>query len=336
MAQRRSSVPTDPQRLKVALLEFVNNPPEDLSTRRATAADLLAAFATAANGRHAGAPLTMAAQAGRPLAVRAFLEAGADPNGAQPLGRSPLICALNRSLEERTDDRVATVRALLDAGADPNATDQANHPALLVWLDVFWCTRDPASLPVLRALLEAGANPNCSDSVRRRALTQAVRSGAYGWADDDLVAVETLLAFGADPTSTADVGYTMLMRVAKVDGWRTPIRLVQALVEAGGDLLATDVAGNTLLHHMMTTNDLHDIHVFLLRAGVDPLRTNNKNETALDRARAWNGGRDSPLTHALRTAADKRELRAVVGGVTASGPSDSVGAAPQRRTPRTL
>jgi ankyrin repeat protein len=101
-------------------------------------------------------PLLNAATATQVARVRELLAGGADPNAADPWGRTPLQAAV-RYAYNGEPDALEIVRALLAAGADVNAADDdgftaLTHAAVYGYPDL------------LRHLLAAGADPNRRDA----------------------------------------------------------------------------------------------------------------------------------------------------------------------------
>lgn len=93
---------------------------------------------------------------------------------------------------------VTTIADLLALGADPNVDPGDGFPALIGVTD-----REPRHgtddrTEIIRLLLEHGANPNVQGMNDGTPLHQIVWK-REGW-PDHMRAVETLLAFGADPT----------------------------------------------------------------------------------------------------------------------------------------
>lgn len=101
-------------------------------------------------------------QPGPPNAIRALLEAGADPNAKQD--ESPLYVAIQ--ISGKTGP--APVKLLLDAGANPNTIGQFGDPA--------WFMATGLSIPVevLELLLNRGADLNAKKRNGQTALFDAV------------------------------------------------------------------------------------------------------------------------------------------------------------------
>lgn len=101
-------------------------------------------------------------QPGPPNAIRALLEAGADPNAKQD--ESPLYVAIQVSGKTGPEP----VKLLLDAGANPNTIGQFGDPA--------WFMATGLSIPteVLELLLNRGADLNAKNRTGQTALFSAV------------------------------------------------------------------------------------------------------------------------------------------------------------------
>jgi len=101
-------------------------------------------------------------QPGPPNAIRALLEAGADPNAKQ--SESPLYVAIQISGKTGPEP----VKLLLDAGANPNAIGTFGDPA---W---FMATGLMIPTEVLELLLNRGADLNAKNRTGQTALFSAV------------------------------------------------------------------------------------------------------------------------------------------------------------------
>ena len=142
-------------------------------------------------------------------AVRALLEAGADPDATYGDGTTALHWAAHR-------DAHAMVVDLLTAGADANAGDDHGvTPLSLASLN--------GNRFVVDALLAAGADPNAARTSGETPLMTAARVGS-------LEVVRSLIAAGADPNAReATLGQTALMLAVAEN--HTPV--ARLLLETG-------------------------------------------------------------------------------------------------------
>lgn len=220
-------------------------------------------------------------ESGRLATLKVLLDAHADPNAADPDGRTPLDHA---SFYQEAD----AIRLLLAAGAKPTVNtlvtaasqgEVAPLKALLGSKEKF-DVADPIGGQLLRAaagsswqdntemvqfLLAAGVDPNAADSNGRRALHGAVQS-----CNPD--SVRLLIAANADVGAADKEGRTALHEVAEGDSrragrfiswqgeegsleahdkaeglWRRTnfMKIAKALKEAGAPLKARDKQGRT-------------------------------------------------------------------------------------------
>jgi hypothetical protein len=124
----------------------------------------------------ATAALMTAALYGDALQVERSLKAGADPNGAQRGGVTPLMLA--------APDR-DKMKRLLDAGADANARSEEGRSVIAIASGI------AGAAPAVRLLLDYGADPSPWALQEVSPLREAVRV-------DDAEAFEVLIAHGAN------------------------------------------------------------------------------------------------------------------------------------------
>ena len=118
-------------------------------------------------------PLMWAAHAGAVEAMKALLDAGADPTLRDVTnGWTPLFHAIHKQQAE-------AVRLLLDRGVDPNRTARMTNPLLMAAAD-----RDPT---ILQLLLAHGADANGRGAGGSTALSVAVSGGALADIDRPLL-----------------------------------------------------------------------------------------------------------------------------------------------------
>ena len=121
--------------------------------------------------------------------LRVLLEAGADKDKADEMGRTPLHLAA----EKNTPD---CLRLLLDAGAETDKADQDGSVAL------HWAA-SRGHVDCLRLLLEAGADKNKGDTTGLTPLHDAAECGHLG-------CLRLLLEAGADASARSKIGNTPL------------------------------------------------------------------------------------------------------------------------------
>src|SRR5262245_42243960 len=124
-----------------------------MTTPRTLATLLLGAALTLLAGCGMPAPdtaLTIAAESGDAASIRTLLARGADPNGKDTHGLTPLVRAARRG-------HYSAAEALLDGGADPNLFDS-------IWTRPGWSPLMNAvhkSQPrIVRLLIDRGADVN--------------------------------------------------------------------------------------------------------------------------------------------------------------------------------
>ena len=202
-------------------------------------------------------PLHEAVKTGDLSTVRGLVEDGVDVNTVSVDGSTALHWAAHHN-------RVEITSVLLVAGANVDAVNRYGvNPLALASLN--------GSVPMLSRLLEAGADVNSSNPEGETPLMTAARTGsrqalevllrhgadvdaveqwrgqtALMWAvaQNQLEAVHTLLAAGADPNLRSNGGFTPLLFAAR----EGHLEVIGPLVRAGADvddLLAKEVQGKT-------------------------------------------------------------------------------------------
>jgi len=181
-------------------------------------------------------PLMEAAKDGYPSAVRLLLDRGADVNAKCSCpnvmggGWTALMLATNRRHRE-------VVETLLGKGADANQRNNRGETALLV-------AAYQGDMHIFQSLLDRGADVNVKSRDGRTALS-GVAAGTT-WPDeviDHPEGVLALLAKGADVNAQDADGRTPLMLAAQ----NGSARVVRALLQAGAPVNERDVDGNTAL-----------------------------------------------------------------------------------------
>jgi ankyrin repeat protein len=243
-------------------------------------------------------PLLLAAREGGADSARALLEAGADPDLADPDGTSPLVMAIINAHFE-------TASVLAAGGADPDVADAAGMGALYALVDMRTLPtmiNRPAPIPtgsidtltLLAELLERGADPDLPLSKPLLARQHSNGDGQLGAGSTalmraaksvDLPAMRLLLEHGADPAAASDSGATAQAFAAR---W-TPrsggtfedsLAALELCLDAGADINAADGSGQTLLHIAASSND--DLVRWLAGRGADLAARDMVGRTPLD------------------------------------------------------
>lgn len=241
--------------------------------------------------------------------VKACLEAGADVNGVDQLGDTPLHEAASFS------DQAEVIVALVNAGADVHARRFDGGTPLhtaVEWGD---------SPQVVEALVAAGADVNARDNTGNTPLH------SFRWTSDPAVA-RRLLELGADPLARNDAG--RVAYPASCENWNT-VRFTRmastseaaACVAEGRDIDARDEHGDTPLHHAIEFNAL-GLADLLLASGADPDIGNHQGASPLHRAVGYGTVRVQPLLDAGANT-DLRDGSGATPLHAAEGDADVVG-----------
>jgi ankyrin repeat protein len=248
--------------------------------------------------RGGATPLLFTARVGDVESARVLLDAGADPNDAQPDGVSALVLAAHSG-------NGAVAALLLERGADPDAIGggyTALHAAIL-----------RSDVALVKALLGRRADPNLrmiKGTPMRRDTTDFNLPATLIGATPYLLAAKfleseilsVLVAAGADPHLTMPDGVTAVMLAAGMGSSKTASRrgietidfgkvepesrvrdtvaAVVALGGAGVDINATSQTGDTALHVAAALG--HDSVVqFLVEHGAGVVVRNKRGITPL-------------------------------------------------------
>ena len=200
---------------------------------------------------HDCTPLMQAADDGDIDQVRALLRNGADVNEAKGSGHTALMLAASR-------DNLEIVQTLLRAGANPYAIVYGRYGMSgRAWMFAMnRCNKHWRQMT--EAMLAAGVELN-PKTIYPSPLGHAID-------EDDVVIIETLLKKGANPNlRDSETGETLLMSAAR---YSTP-EVVQALIEGGADVNASNKLGQTALTLADTKDNLwrEEIVTLLKRRG---------------------------------------------------------------------
>ena len=130
--------------------------------------------------------------------LRALLEAGADPDGRDVNGATPLMMAVKTMAFTYGEHIPLLLKHEADADARDIAGRTAAMHAIFSWDSAYG---DDYGVKAIAALLAGGADPDVQDEEGATALIHAVRKESFGRRDNGgaLREVELLLAGGADP-----------------------------------------------------------------------------------------------------------------------------------------
>jgi hypothetical protein len=180
-----------------------------------------------------GDPLVVAAGRGDTPAVLRLLTDGADIDGRDADGRTPVLAA---TIGNHAD----TVRALIDAGANVDIRDnRLDNPFLYAGAQ--------GLLDIVRLLIAAGADPALTNRYGGVALIPACERGHVE------VVRELLDHSDVDIDHVNNLGWTALLEaIVLSDGDLPHQQIVQLLVDHGADTSIADRDGVTPLEHART------------------------------------------------------------------------------------
>ncbi|KAJ5805618.1 ankyrin [Penicillium pulvis] len=167
-------------------------------------------------------PLSWAAEKGRGIIVKLFLDKGADFDSRDKKDKTPLLWAAHNGHE-------SVVEMLLEKGADIDSRDKEDKTPL------FWAAHNEHEC-VVKMLLEKGADLDLKDDWGRTPLSLAAKSGHES-------VVEMLLEKGADLDLKDDWGKTPLSLAAQ-SGHES---VVELLLQKGANFDLGDGEGKTPL-----------------------------------------------------------------------------------------
>lgn len=256
-----------------------------------------------------------AAREGCLKCVEALLQAGANPDMADPEGVTPLIMA---TINFHFD----TAKVLLERGANPNKWDWWGRTPLYSAVDVntipYGGRPDrpsldrTTSLELIEMLLKLGANPNArlklfppfralgpdrgADLLLTIGATPLLRAARAG----DAPATKLLLQYGANPHLANVNGVTPLMAAAglanneidtrgKFKTQQEAIATIELLVQGGADVNARDQRGQTALHGAALWG-WNDVVKTLVAHRADLTAKDARGMTPLDSAMGRAGG----------------------------------------------
>ena len=174
--------------------------------------------------------LIQAAEAGDTTTVQQLLNEGADINGRDALGRTPVMAATH-------GNQVDVVRLLIQAGADINIRDnRMDNPFLYAGAE--------GLLEILKLAMDAGADTRLTNRFGGTALIPAAERGHVE------IVQELLTRTDVDVNHVNDLGWTALLEaIILSDGGVRHQQIVQLLLDHGADVNIPDKDGVTPLEH---------------------------------------------------------------------------------------
>ncbi len=194
-----------------------------------------------------------AAEAGDTPAVQRLLKEGADINGRDAQGRTPVMAATH-------GNRVDTVRALIQAGADINIRDnRLDNPFLYAGAE--------GLLDILKLTIDAGADTKLTNRFGGTALIPAAERGHVE------IASELLTRTDVDVNHVNNLGWTALLEaIVLSNGDEKHQQIVQLLVDHGADISIADKDGVTPLDHARARGFKQIERILVTAAQVSDLR----------------------------------------------------------------
>lgn len=197
-----------------------------------------------------------------------LIQQGANVDGRNEEGRSPLSCAV-------AADQVATARMLLSAGADAHSMPSSSGSR---WPPLFVAVQ-AGSLGVATLLLEKGARPT-EKSMSGQAYFYDLVNSCAAEKGSRLDGLKFLLDRGADAKASSLTGRKAIVAAAK----KGRVDIMKLLLDHGASALVDDYNGNSLLSIALDQHNSIEMAELLLQHGADPNSTSMTGDAALSGA----------------------------------------------------
>jgi len=217
-------------------------------------------------------PLSTAIGFSKNEAIKAFLEAGVDPNhklSDSDYKRSHFHFYITKA--RKMDKGIFDL--FIAKGADIETRDSYNETPLLTAAGQDYNMTDNA-----KYLIKAGADIQATGKAGKTALMNAVYS-------KNTELIKALIKAGAPVDQKDNDGNTALISMISMGNFeeQPKIAVMKILLEAGANINETNNAGNTVLHESLFEGD-SEMRKFFVSRNADSSIVNKKGKTALDQA----------------------------------------------------
>jgi ankyrin repeat protein len=192
--------------------------------------------------------LCQAVVQGNEQQISGLISQGANINGSNENGRTPLKCAIK-------SDQARAARLLLSAGVKTSSKGWSEQPPLFQ-------AASAGSLNVAQVLLEFGADVHSKAASGQSYLVDVVNKG-------NVAGVGFLLASGAAADTKDITGQQIIVTAVK----KGSVELVRLLIDNGADINTTDIVGNPLLAIAVEKGDINMLELLLDKGVIVDART---------------------------------------------------------------
>lgn len=185
--------------------------------------------------------------------VASLISSGANINGRNEEGKTPLVLAIE-------NQQPTVVTRLLQLGASKDVSDSAKKLPPLFW------AASAGDIPMAKLLIQHGCNPNHKNIYGSSYFLEIVDKG-------DLSMVELLLDHGAEVSTTDRYGRVAIQHAYSANN----LAMLKLLQSRGASVNATDLTGNPIIILALRENR-DEIFDFLLERGAN---VNSKGNTGM-------------------------------------------------------